>query len=384
MNTIDELREVLEHRAGVPDPTGIIEAARARATHVRRRRRLTAVALAAVVAGAIPVTVAQLRTPDPLPAAPPPYREPGEATLTVRPAPGFFVLRRQIHATGQDVVVRNLDSSDRRDGGSVTAFDPGTYDPAWLKTGERITVGGHPAYYTLTVTSRPSGPATDPAGREAIERSRLLESEGVAVIGWPDPSGAWVVVSGARSREDLRQLAESVRMGPPRKVTSPVQFGWLPDGLRLDYVTADDEPAGPRSVASSARVGFTAEASPTPLQPGSWAEYRDRDTALAAVVQPKNSRGWGEMVGGPGGPSVLSSVPRWQTIGGHRTWYLPEGNPDFAVDSGAHMLVETEKCGVLITLGEPVKISYADLIRTVTQMTVADCTDSATWTPPLK
>ena len=77
-------------------------------------------ALAAVVAVAIPVTMAQLRAPDPLPATPAPYREPGEATLTVRPAPGFFVLRRQVHATGQDVVVRNLDSSSRNDGGSVT------------------------------------------------------------------------------------------------------------------------------------------------------------------------------------------------------------------------------------------------------------------------
>ncbi len=206
----------------------------------------------------------------------------------------------------------------------------------------------------------------------------------MAVIGWPDPSGAWVVVSGTRSREDLQQLAESVRMGLPRKVTSPVQFAWLPAGLRLDYVTADDEPAGPRSVASSATVGFTADASPAPLQPGSWAEFRDRDTALTAMVQPRNSRGWGEMVGGPGGPSVMSTAPRWQTIGGYRTWYLPEGNPDFPTDSGAHMLVEAGKCGVLLSLGEPVTISHADLIRTVTGMTVADCTDSTTWTPPLK
>jgi hypothetical protein len=329
MTTLDELREVLEHRAGVPDPTGMIEAARTRATHVRRRRRLTAAAaVVAVAAIAVPVTLAQLRTSDPLPAA---YRGAGEATVSVQPDPRFFVLSRRIDATGQMLTVRHRDTADRDWGGVVTVHDPGTYDPDWLGSAEAITVSGRPAHLMVT---------------------------GESVIGWREPSGAWVVVGEAQSVPALRRLAESVRLGPPHEVTSPVRFGSVPDGLRLRSVTASDDPAS--LVAHTATVSFSTG--------------QGGDPVLTASAYAGRGGAWTELTG---------TAPQWQTIGGHRAWRVPASNPNFSRDSGAHVLIETPECGVDVSF-QPERISYDEVTRVVTGMTIADCTDPATWTPPLK
>ena len=382
MSTVDELREVLEERAGVPEITGVVEAARAGATRVRRRRRITAATVTAglvvVAAVAVPVTVQRMRATDPLPAAPAtkPYRQTGEYTVRVQPAPRYFVLQRQVEAAGQVVVIRSRNSGDRDWGGTVTVHDPGTYDPAWLRTGERITVDGHPAFYTLTVTSRPTGPAPE----EAVERARMLESEGVAVIGWPDPSGAWVTVTGGRTRADVQRLAESVELGAPRPITAPVQFSWVPGGLRLGFVSANDQPAGSPILDNGARVGFTAKPLPAALEPGSALANLHSDMELTVLVLRRTDRSWTEMVDPPQPPGVAAVQPRWRTVAGHRTWYLPPGSPHFAAGS-AHLLIEDGECGIALSVDESVRISYDDLVRTVAGMPFADCTDPATWLP---
>jgi hypothetical protein len=51
-------------------------------------------------------------------------------------------------------------------------------------------------------------------------------------MGWPDPSGAWVVVSGANSLNALLALAEYVRVGVPGQVVTPYRLGYLPPGAR--------------------------------------------------------------------------------------------------------------------------------------------------------
>lgn len=382
MSTVDELREVLEQRAGVPEITGLVEGARAGAARVRRRRRITAATVAAglvvVAAVTVPVTVQRLKATDPLPAAPPPepYRKTGEYTLRVQTAPRYFVLERQVEAAGQVVVVRNRNTGGQDPGGTVAVHDPGTYDPAWLRTGERITVDGHPAFYTLTVTSRPTGPAPD----EAVERSRMLEAEGVAVIGWPDRSGAWVTVTGGRTRADVQRLAESVELGAPRPITAPVQFGWVPGGLRLGFVAANDQPPGSPVADRGARVGFTADRSPAALGPASALKNLVSDMELTALVLRRTDPTWTEMVDPPRPPGAAPAQPQWRTIAGHRTWYLPAGSPDF--DAGrAHLLIEHGECGTALAVDGKTGISYDDLVRTVAGMTFADCTDPATWLP---
>jgi hypothetical protein len=324
MTTVNELREVLEQRAGVPDPTGIIEGARTRVAHVRRRRRLTvAAALVAVAAVALPVTLVQLRTPDTPHAA---YREPTEITVSVQPDPRFFVLSRQVDTTGQVLTVRHRDTADKDWGGVITVHDPGTYDPDWLASAEEITVRGRPAHLLAT---------------------------GASVIGWREASGAWVVVSEAQSVQALRRLADSVRVGPPRTITSPVQFGSVPDGLRLDSVTVSDDP-----VSLPAQVSFAAVQSGDPI--------------LNATVH--SGRAWAELTG---------TAPQWTTIGDHRAWRVPEDSPLFSRRSGAHVLIETPKCGVDVSF-QPEQLSFEEVERVVTGMTIADCTDPATWTPPLQ
>ena len=374
MTTVDELREVLERRAGVPDPTGMIEAARAGAARVRRRRRITAVALAAVVAVAIPVTVARLPKPGPLPASPPPYRGTGEATVSMRPDSDFFVLWRRVDATGQVLAVRHRDTGSKDFGGTVTVHDPGTYDPAWLASSEKITVGGRPAYLAVTVVNRPTGPVVEPSTQDLPQRSRGLEPEGASVIGWPEPSGAWVVVGEAQSVPALRRLAESVRLGPPRQVTSPVRFGRLPDGLRLQYVSAADDPAGPPSLGFRAALGFAAaDRSPGPVAGTVGTSFGD--LPLNVRVQPRTQGSWTELVDARG-------RPQWQTIGGQRAVYLPVGSEGIPGGT-AQLLIEQGKCGIVISLGAPVRISYEELVRMVAGMTFADCTDPRTWVPPL-
>jgi hypothetical protein len=359
MTTIEELREVLEHRAGVPDPTGLIEAARTRAAVVRRRRRITA---ATVVAGlvvavvAVPVTVARLRTPDPLPAAPGPPRAVSESTVDLDPASGFFVSTRHTRLGLQQLTVRDRVTGARDSGGTVTVTDPGTHHPTWLTSGRRITVGGHRAFLL------PSDVETE------------------AVIGWPDRSGAWVQVSQARSHQVLQRLAESVRLGPPREVVYPVRFGWLPDGVRLNSVVATDDPAAPPGFSFIATVGFTATARSSPSN-SPQADYGT--VAVGATVERRTTGWWKQLVGTKGKPSILGSEPRWRTIGGQRAWYLPRGSKGFA-NWTANLLIETGKCGVHITLGVPDRISYDDLVRMVAGMTFADCTDPTTWTPPLR
>jgi hypothetical protein len=382
MTTVDELREVLEHRAGVPDTAGMIEAAQTGAARVRRRRRITAATVAAglavVIAVGTPVALGRSRTADPLPAAPSPYRGPGDWTVRLEPDPDRFVLERRIEGAGQVLAVRYRDVANRDQAASVKVYDPGTYDSAWLESGERITVDGHPAFYTLTVTSRPTGPATDPSVQRALKRSQQLEGEGVAVIGWQDRSGAWVTVGGTRSRAALQKLAEAVRLGPPQRTTSPVQFGRVPDGMRLGYILTEDATNGPEISSFTAGIGFTTQRSPAPLRPGFALPWDlDSDTALSVLVQPKSGTGWAELVDG------RLAAPQWRTIAGHRAWYAPEGTRAFSAGSGDHLLVEAGKCGVVITAAGSGRISYDELARTLAGMAFADCTDPSTWLPVL-
>jgi hypothetical protein len=371
VNTLNDLCETFEDMAGESDGFGMIEVAQASAARIRRRRRIAGAAaaamLVAVVAVAVPVTAERLRATDAPAAAPAPYRAPSEITLGVQPVPGFFVLDHGTDATRQFLTVRNRNTSAADHGGTVNVYDPGTFDPAVLQGGERVTVAGHPAYLVPTLT--PGGPAR--AGRQAT-------------VGWQDTSGAWVIVTGAADRAALLRLAESVRLGPPRRLTAPVQFDWLPDGLPLSWASGSGETGGISGYELGSYVGFAAGRSPAtdPLVPDVVAR---RGLALSAMAMPKTSRGWTELVAQEGAPPGKVPTPVWETIGGQRAWYLPDNaTPNlFAAGPGAHLLIDVGDCGVVLQVADLGQISRAELVRTVAGMTFSSCTDAKTWQPVL-
>lgn len=364
MNTLDDLQETFDRQAGTSDGFGMVEAAQAGAARIRRRRRVTGAAAAAVliavVAVAVPATVARLRAADELPATPAPYRAPSEITLSVQPASGFFVLDHGTDATRQFLTVRNSDTAAKDHGGTVNVYDPGTFDPAALKRGERVTVAGHSAY--LVPTARPI--STDPQ------------------LGWQDASGAWVTVSETANREALLRLAETVRLGPPRQITAPVQFGWVPGGLPLSYAKSYSEMGGTSGPGLGSVVGFAADRPPAqyPMRP---VVSGNSGLALSAMTMSKANTGWAELVAPEGAPAGKHPTPKWETIGGQRAWYLPDdAEPQiFGGGPGAHLFIEVGGCGVMLTVADLAQIDYAELVRTVTGMTFSDCTDATTWHP---
>ena len=258
-------------------------------------------------------------------------------------------------------------------GGTVTAYDPGTFDPAALERGERVTVGGHPAYWVPTLTGEPLPPAED-----SSQQTRNLA---MAAVGWQDTSGVWVTVSDTASREALMRLAAAVRLGPPRQITAPVQFGWVPGGFPLSYASSTDESGGITGLSST--VGFAASRPPAAVPEMLFPMQASSGLALSVLTVPKTSRGWTELVDPEGAPPGKVPTPQWKTIGGQRAWYLPDSaQPQlFAAGPGAHLLIDAGDCGVLIRIGDLGQVSYDELVRTVAAMTFSSCTDAASWRP---
>lgn len=361
MNTLDDLRETFESMAGDSDGLGMVEAARAGAARIRRRRIAGAAAaavLVAAVAVVVPVAVVRLRA-DPLPATPVPHRAPSEMTLSVVPAPGTYVAHQGNDAARQFVIVRNLDHSAENLGGSVTAYDPGAYDPTAFLRAERVTVAGHPAYLVPPE-------ATDPIARPPQR----------AALGWRDPSGVWITVADTESRAALLRLAETVRVGPLRPIATPMQFGWIPGGLPLRDAASVGDGVGDPSDEGFATAGFAAGPAPA-FDPRTRIGAR-RSVALRIYVQTRRGSGW---------RVILGMQPRrtWETIGGRRASYLPESLVDGpSPGSGAHLLTEVGDCGLLVEAADRALIGKEDMVRMVTDMTFSRCTDPATWRPVLR
>jgi len=364
MRTLDDLRATFEREAGTSDGFGITEAAQAGAARIRRRRRVLAAAavtvLVGVVAAAVPIAVTRMRGADPLPATPAPYRAPSEITLSVQPTSAFFVLSHGTDSTRQFLTVRNRNTSAKDFGGTVSAYDPGTFDPAGLKRGERVTVAGHSAYLVPTAQKFSSDPQ----------------------LGWQDDSGVWVTISETVNRAAVLRLAGTVRLGPPRQVTAPMRFGWAPGGLPLSYARNSDETGGIRGYQLSSYVGFAADRPPAPdtARPPMGAES---GMALNAMAVPKTSMSWTEVVAPVGAPPGRFPTPKWETIGGQRAWYLVDNAKPgiFPAGPGAHLFIETDTCGVTLAVTDLAVIDYAELVRTVTGMTFSSCTDATTWQP---
>ena len=114
-----------------------------------------------------------------------------------------------------DTVAQLVQVHGKGDGDAVQVL---ALDPAALRRGEPVGIGGPKAWYLANYTPDLDGiPVSGP------------------VIGWKDAAtGAWVLVAGhsAKLRAGLVEVARDVRLAGNIEPVSPVSFAWVPPGLK--------------------------------------------------------------------------------------------------------------------------------------------------------
>lgn len=367
MTDMRELRRVLDAQAQLaPDGVGMIEAARAGAVRLRNRRKVgyvaCAVAAAALLAGVSTaiVGIGGASTEQ----GPSAARQPLQLTLDLAPDSDYHKQGYGVVGGTQFLVARALNGDAREFGAAVALYEPGTFDSAGLVRGEKITVGGHPAYFVSDFLAgkgfRPPGPGAGPGPENVDVR--------MPVIGWREPSGGWVVVYDVKDKAGLARIAEDVRVGAARPVKTPYRLGYVPADLPATAaVTFDSNPAESNSV-----VGFDATATPTLL------DLRSAGIpgvpALKIQVVPRSE--YVDSHAGNLGPPTK--------IGGWDTWYITTQDKGWVVPQrGSVLVVNAGHCQAHIVVRDRSQIPYTELNRLVADMTFADCTDPATWTRPL-
>jgi hypothetical protein len=237
MTTLDDLRRALErHAALAPDATGLVEAARAGAVRIHRRRRITAIVTAAVVgvaaAVAVPVTW-RLHAAPVAPAVPGPHvpvgRKAQEMTLGIDPGFEKLIVYRVASDDRQRIDLQQRSGWTIVFSASVEAYEP------WLAklstrlpshaTVEQITVAGHAAEYV-----------TEP----------LTNQGWFSAVQWIDPTGVSVRVTRNSSTVDrawLIALAAATHLGPAHPLLLPFQIARIPTGTQVVSATVSTYPA---------------------------------------------------------------------------------------------------------------------------------------------
>jgi hypothetical protein len=362
MNTLDDLRRLLEADAGAaPGTDGVVAAAERGAARIRRRRRLTAVAgaaaLVAAVAMVVPV-VADRRHADRQPSVGvPAERLPGQVTLGVDPASGYVPLHQDIDTNGQWIIFAPAGPDETQGQAGAIALDPDAgFDPSRLRQGERTTVAGHEAWY---VGDYPFGDYGIGYKKSPMHRTPTV----APLLGWRDPGGAWVLVyqSPVRpSREELHQAAQAIRVTPAREMTLPISLGPLPDGMPLNRVSSNHRFSGALSLGGP----------PVPLD---------------AKILPGLGTGAAVTIGvAPGDRLQIppTGVTRVAPVAGHDAWYAPT-NPYDAQAKGT-LYVRAGHCTFAFTSRDADRASAARLREIAEGATYADCADPATWGPVVR
>jgi len=266
--------------------------------------------------------------------------------LDLAPGPAYFTMTHGTQGRTQFLVARPIGTPPDDSGGTIEAHDPGTFDPTRLRTGERVTVHGHPAFYVENLD--PPAPVTSEGA--AVPGPRAAQDRVGAAVGWQDPSGAWVTVSDGASRAAMLRLAESVRLTSPRTARAPVRFGWVPGDLPVTYTESRDVAAN----GLSADVGFGTPAGPAAQGSGLSFMIPPR-TPLSVSALPMDGimNAWGEDY------ADLSM----RTIAGHRTWYIDGAGGNFSNRGGSHLLIEAGSCGITISVEDRARIPFPALAR---------------------
>ena len=361
MTNVDELRETLEHYAVLaPDGNGVVE--RAKAIHRRRRRRtsIATATAAAVLVGTVPVVVSRVGHPGHVaPAVSPAPVDGGLLKLTLDLMPGQSAAKVAYGRYGHTQYMSVRPHGTFTSSGEVYAEDPGTYDPKYFLAADKVQVHGHIAYYNEFMAH------DNPAGLhyDYLSNPPLLSPVFHGAVGWPDPSGTWIIVNGGKNLADLLALAENVRLGVPSRVVAPVHLGYLPRGAQLTF-------AQTRNGERESDLAFSGE----PLSPLARAAGWVNPPLLIKTV----NRTADVDAHQKGTPPAL-------TIAGHDSWwytYHPAGPFAFyGKDSGA-LFVNAGNCQLQILVAHVNKFPFDELKRIVEGATFTDCSDVSTWGPP--
>lgn len=367
MRTVDQLRDALIDRAAVtPDSVGVVEAAYARAARIRRRRRVTVVAAVAVLAAVLavtPVALARLVRTAPPPASPA-TSYPGlrRLTLDVDPDSGLVPLAHGFVGPWEHLAMRTPQDSTV----DAVVVDAGSLYLSDLKRGEPIAVRGRSAHYApdllLDSYTPPSG--AWPGG----------EVRGPA-IGWPEPSGVWVVVhildelSSDAGMATLTSVAEAVRLRPARDVSAPYRFGYVPHGWAVEGVQQQVDGRGGRSDATESTVAFGPRTSTVGPYTGLSVWGRSLVVSMAKHYD---------------GPAELpENGPVTGQIAGRDVRYIESAGSGLAPDHGSTLIIRVGPCDVSVRVIDRDQVPYSELERMVENARFADCTDPRTWTSPL-
>ncbi|MBB2949013.1 hypothetical protein FB565_008799 [Actinoplanes lutulentus] len=369
MRTEEDLSQSLSRRAATaPDGTGMVEQARAGVVRIRHRRRILqgAATVVAVAAAALTVPLALREGTMPPPAEPaPPFRSVAELSVSLAPGSDFVIPWRNSNgnreearvAHSSEIAAARPEELTVNQGATVQVYDPGTFDPAGLRTGEPVSAAGRQAWYTPNLTivedMTPLHAVTEPA-----------QINGPA-LGWQEASGAWVVLfrltATAQVRAELIEVAQDLRIqDPPQRVSVPYRFGWLPQGLAVTAVDLHD--LAQLSTSASVAYGYTGQPAGKSLPP-----------VIVYAVPGKGDRDWETIRPDLGAP---------QRAGGHDFWYLDTKNRAISPPEGGSVIVmDTGTCHLQLSFADRARIPEPDAMRIVQELTVADCADLSTWLP---
>jgi hypothetical protein len=278
-------------------------------------------------------------------------RGPGQVTLDLVPTKGYIAAARVADGTRQALTVQSLQSGTGDPagyGGQVSAYDPGTFEPAALKAGQSGVVAGRDAWYV-----------------PAYEFSGHTDGDGkpyrTPALGWQDPSGVWLLVyadaaaGGGKvfDRAGLQRLADTVLISPPRDLRAPFRLGWTPPGLTLTYISSVDNAGSP----GSATVGLSAAG----RRPSTAASYpgvpENVDLSISAAGPGKN---WTAEKARLSGHTTVAGRPAWL--------------------AGRDLVVDAGRC--VLRLHTAAERPRADLEHMIKEMLIGDCAQTDGWTPP--
>ncbi|MEV6843532.1 hypothetical protein [Actinoplanes sp. NPDC051411] len=356
MTTLDDLRETLDQHAGqVPLDAALLPDVRTRAAGLRRRRRMlhgTALVVALVMAAVtIPWAVRSAqRTPVAGHSVAPTLWQTG---ITLREGSKYQIRIRQSDTVAQYVQVHGKGDGDAVE---VLALDAGAFDPAALRRGEPVAIGGPQAWYVASYTP-------EVAGISVIG----------PVIGWKDAAtGAWVLVIGysEKKKAGMVEVARDVRLAGNVEEVSPVSFGWVPPELRAVQTDVDTGPGVPSASfglgygGEQGAVGILAFRNVLPFRFEATLKVEDKD--------------WSNFE-----RDLAGRTPK--VINGAQTWYLPGPNKIFTPtpNEGADMVVAAGNCQIGMHVTDRNRITEADLDRMLGSATFGDCANASGWRPAL-
>jgi hypothetical protein len=358
---IEELRQTLvDHTVLAPDADGLVEAVQAGAVRIRRRRRVTISACAAIVAVlavAAPLGISRLGFGTTSTTGTAAHRGPFQLAVELVPDGGYYPQSYGIAGRTQHITARSFTGDSTDGGGDVAVHDPGTFDARALLRGERVTVAGHSAYY---VTDLPLGKGTG-----LIKPGEPVRGP---AVGWRDASGAWVVVYDSRTKAGLLRLAAVVRLGTPRDIQTPFHLGYLPNGLHGSYAKVRDyEPAD-----ADALFGLDSGGLPPDTVNAHWTSAPDLPLTIQVLPRSTYLDSHTETLG----PATK--------IAGYDTWYVTRRDAGYMIPAGGSaLIVNVGHCQVDILVQDRGRIPFDELKRIVEGAQFADCTDPSTWTTPL-